>query len=118
MSASFYCWAPTLDLKPEARDFADRVEAMHEARAPPASPQLIAFVAALLARYPDLDVDEEDTVWSDGPLADNIIGDFLNIGVIWPRVGEAETFIRETAHKHGLHFYDPQSEAFYPCRSA
>jgi hypothetical protein len=115
MSANFYCWAPTLDLDPQARDFHDRVDALHEAPPPEASDKLIAFVEALVARYPNLGDTDDDTVWSDGPLSGNVIGDFINMGVVWSRCAEAEPFIRETAHKHGLHFYDPQSEKFYPC---
>jgi len=115
MSANFYCWAPTLNLDPKARDFNDRIDALYDAP-PEASDRLIAFVEALLARYPDLDDGADgETVWSSGPLGSDISGDFINLGVIWSRCDEAEPFIRETAHKHGLHFYDPQSEKFYPC---
>jgi hypothetical protein len=117
MSANFYCWTPTLGLDPKARDFHDRIEALQEAEPSPASPKLLAFVAALLERYPDLD-ETDDTVWAAGSLGDEIIGDFINMAVVWPRAEEAEGFIRETAYQHGLHFYDPQSETFYPCPSA
>lgn len=117
MSANFYCWTPALGLNPKARDFHDRIEALQEADPSPASPKLLAFVDALLARYPDLD-DDNDTVWAAGPLSDEIVGDFINMAVVWPRAEEAEGFIREAAHQHGLHFYDPQSETFYPCPSA
>jgi hypothetical protein len=120
MSANFYCWTPEAGLDPKARDFHDRIEALHEAPEVPASPRLVAFVAALLARYPDLGDDddvEDDTVWADGPLVNNIIGDFINMGVIWSRADEAVLFIMETAQRHGLHFYDPQSETFTPCKT-
>src|SRR5689334_16289742 len=117
MSANFYCWTPSLGLDPKARDFHDRIEALEEVEPSPASPKLLEFVGALLARYPDLD-DDNDTVWAAGPLSDEIIGDFINMAVVWPRVEEAQTFIRATAHQHGLHFYDPQSDVFYPCPSA
>jgi hypothetical protein len=58
MSANFYCWAPTADLDPKARDFHEKVEAPSSAP----SPRLIAFVGALLARYSDLSQSGDDII--------------------------------------------------------
>jgi len=117
MSANFYCWAPSLGLDPKQRDFHDRIEALHEGPELPASPKLLAFVADLLARYPDLDGDDQDTAWAAGPLANEIIGDFINMAIVWSLYDEAAGFVIETAHRHGLHAYDPQGHDFFPCHS-
>ncbi len=73
------------------------------------------FVSDLIARYPDL-AETTDTVWGDGPLVGNIIGDFINISLVWSRYEEAAPFIVQTAHKHGLHAYNPQTGDFFPNR--
>jgi hypothetical protein len=113
MTAHLYCWHPELNLLPTDKTFVDRIKALHERRAPPASSQLIAFVEALLDRYPDL-TETEDTVWADGPLDGNIIDRFINMSLIWSRYEEAMPFVVATAHKHGLHCHDPQTGEFYP----
>src|SRR5579862_9725981 len=116
MTAHLYCWAPGLDLNPQNPGFHERVWALHQMGKSPRSPRLVAFVEALLSRYADL-TETEDTVWADGPLVNNILGDFINMSLIWPRYAEAVPFVVETAHKHGLHCYDPQTEEFYLLRN-
>ncbi len=116
MTAYLYCWAPSLTLHPEDADFHERVDALHRSPEQPRSTKLIAFVEALLARYPDL-TETEDTVWGDGPLIGNILWDFINMSLVWSRYDEALPFIVETAHKHVLHCYDPQTDTFYPAPS-
>ena len=113
MTAHLYCWAPDLDLAPSGADFHERVRALHRSPQPPRSPRLVSFVNELLARYADL-TETEDTVWGDGPLAGNILGEFINMSLIWSRYAEAAPFVIEIAHKHGLHCYDPQAGTFYP----
>jgi hypothetical protein len=113
MTAHLYCWAPDLDLTPSEADFHERVDALHRGPKPPRSPRLVRFVDELLTRYPDL-METENTVWGDGPLVGNILGDFINMSLIWSGYVEAAQFVIETAHKHGLHCYDPQTSTFYP----
>src|SRR5262249_20283343 len=113
MTAHLYCWAPSLNLVPEDPDFHREISALHRGPKPPASPHLVAFVEDLLSRYPDL-TQTEDTVWGDGPLVNNITGAFTNTPLIWSRYAEATPVIIETAHRHGLHCYDPQGGDFYP----
>ena len=114
MTAHLYCWHPELNLLPTDKTFVDRINALHKSRrVPPASSELIAFVEALLDRYPDL-TETEDTVWADGPLEGNIIGNLINMALIWSRYEEAVPFVIETAHQHNLHCYDPQNGAFFP----
>lgn len=122
MSATFYCWEPELGLDPGGADFRDRLKALHEGPQSAPSPTLLKFVDALLARYPDLtEVDPDDdnaTIWSDGPLQGNIIGNFINFGVIWSAYEAAQPWVRQVAHSHGLHFFDPQEGEFHPVSSA
>ena len=113
MTAHLYCWDPSLALVPADRSFHDRITALHQGVEPPRSPKLVALVADLPARYGDL-TETDDTVWADGPLVDNIIGGFINMSLIWSRYQEAVPFVVTTAHKHGLHCYDPQTDGFHP----
>ena len=113
MTAHLYCWHPSLGLTPASASFVEQVTALHEAPAPTPSPALLSFVESLLAEYPDL-TETDDTVWGDGPLENNIIGNFINMSLIWSRYEEAAPFVIATAHDHGLHCYDPQSDEFYP----
>ena len=112
MSANFYAWLPSLPLDPTTKSFVSDVEALYEQAEPPHA-ALLAFVAALLARYPDLD-DENETCWAAGPLRDEILGRFINVAVVWSQADEAWTFFRETARVHGLICYDPQTDRVYP----
>jgi hypothetical protein len=112
MTAHIYCWDPKLELDPRDESFRDRVATL--SRSEP-SPKLLAFVGELLERYDDV-TKSDDTVWGDGPLVRNIIGDFINISLIWSRYQEAARFIAATAHRHGLDCYDTQTGDFYPAR--
>jgi hypothetical protein len=113
MTAHLYCWARSLNLDPKDPEFRQRIEALHRAPKPSRSPRLVTFVDDLLSRYPDL-TQTEDTVWGDGPLVNNILGEFINMSLVWSRYAGAAPYIIETAHKHGLHCYDPQGGDFYP----
>ena len=115
MTAHLYCWAPSLNLDPKHPDFGERVLALNQAPTPSRSPRLVAFVEDLVSRYADFP-PTEDTVWGDGPLVGNILGDFINMSLVWSRYAEAAPFVIETAHKHGLHCYDPQGGDFYPAQ--
>jgi len=113
MTAHVYCWTPSLGLNPADRDFKEQIRAMYQQPKPAPSPRLVAFVKDLLSRYADV-TESQDTVWGDGPLVNNIRGDFINMSLIWTRYAEAAAFIIETAQKHGLQCYDPQGDNFFP----
>jgi len=115
VTAHIYCWAPNLQLDPADSNFRDKVRALQGRSKVPPSETLVMFVSDLIARYPDL-AETTDTVWGDGPLVGNIIGDFINISLVWSRYEEAAPFIVQTAHKHGLHAYNPQTGDFFPNR--
>jgi hypothetical protein len=113
MSANFYCWEPTLNLQPGSKDFLHRIEELHRPPYPIPSELMQKLVVALLARYPDL-TEAEDTVWADGPLKNNILGQFINMSIVWASYVDAAEFVISTAHGLGLHAYDPQDGSFYP----
>ena len=112
MTAHMYCWTADLALNPASSDFTDEIRAIYQLPKPSPSPRLVAFVNDLLSRYADL-TQTDDTVWGYGPLMNNILGEFINMSLIWSRYVEAAPFVIETAHKHGLHCYDPQGDDFY-----
>jgi hypothetical protein len=111
VTAHMYCWDPKLRLDPRNDSFHRRIATLP--RTEP-SPKLIAFVGELLRRYDDLTAEVDDTVWGDGPLTRSIVGDFINISLIWSRYEEAARFIAATAHRYGLNCYDAQNGDYYP----
>jgi hypothetical protein len=114
VSANFYCWEPSLGLEPGSKDFQQKITEIHEySQKPLPSEGMIKLVDALLARYPDL-TETEETVWADGPMKNNILGQFINMSIMWVNYVEAAEFVIETAHNLGLHAYDPQDGSFYP----
>lgn len=111
MTAHFYCWEPALDIRPERWDFTQRLtEAQNQTGT---STILMDFVAALLAKYPDLSTTD-DTPWATGPLEGEICGNFINFAVSWSWYDDdLISFVVDTARSHGLHCFDPQSRNFY-----
>jgi hypothetical protein len=68
------------------------------------------YVAALLARYPHLDDDnEDDTPWSDAPLVNNATGPIFYFGMVFSHAETASAFAANVAKEHGLVCLDPQS---------
>jgi hypothetical protein len=115
MSANLYCWEPSLNLEPASDDFQQKIQAIHQyVRKPTPSAAMIKLVDALIARYPDLSLETLDTVWADGPMKNNILGQFINMSIRWDNYVEAAEFVISTAHSQGLHVYDPQDGSFYP----
>jgi hypothetical protein len=115
VSANLYCWEPSAALDPHAAQFAEDVERLYLRPAPP-SARMTRFVEDLLSTYPDL-TQTRETVWSDGPLLENAIGPFINLGIVWAEIDRVMPIVVAVAHAHGLHCYDPQSEKFYPASS-
>lgn len=117
MSANFYCWEKELALKPGSAEFETAIQDIHKPPYAQPSEKMLNFVDALLRKYPDL-TETDDTVWSDGPLRGNIIGQFINLGIMWSGYEEAIPFVIATAHSFHLHCYDPQDGSFYPVSGA
>lgn len=117
MSASFYCWEPELGLEPSSQDFFAKIKRLHERPLPKPSAAMLRLVDALLKKYPDLTVTE-DTIWSAGPLRNEILGQFIHVAIRWSCYAQGALFMIDTAHQLGLHAYDPQDGSFYPASCA
>ncbi len=79
-------------------------------RSPAPRPAIRRYVAALLAKYPDLDDDNEDECpWSDAPLITNATGPIFYFAIAFSRARTASAFAAKVAKEHGLVCFDPQS---------
>lgn len=77
---------------------------------PEPTPAIRRYVEALLAKYPDLDDDNEDECpWSDAPLIDNATGPIFYFGMVFSQAETASSFAASLAKAHGLVCFDPQS---------
>lgn len=75
----------------------------------PATPQIAAYVRALLDRYPEIDTDAgEDSPWATGPVMREASGLFLYLPLVYSRCDEASAWVAQLAQDHGLVCYDPQ----------
>jgi hypothetical protein len=116
--ANFYCWEPLLGLNPGSDDFRRKVREIYRNNPKPApSEGMLKLVDALVKRYPDA-AETDETVWTDGTLKSQIIGQFINMGIKWWGFEEASQFATSTANRLGLHAYNPQTGAFYPATDA
>ena len=78
------------------------------------TPAIRAYVDALLARWPDLDDDNEDEVpWADGPLLGNAFGNAIYFALVYSRADEAADYAARLAAEQGLVCYDPQAGAVW-----
>ena len=69
---------------------------------------------ALLAKYPDLDDDNEDVCpWADAPLIGNASGPIVYFGMVHSKAETGSAFAVKLAREHGLVCFDPQSSALY-----
>lgn len=99
-----------------ATAYVDLMEAM-ESAVPGTSieptPRIQAYVEALLARWPDIDVDE-DSPWASAPLMGEASGSLVYFPMIFSRADEASEFAARVAGEHGLVCFDPQLERLRP----
>ena len=75
------------------------------------TPRIVAFAAALLARYPDLDPDAGDddmSPWSTAPLIDEASGPLMYFPMLWSRSEQVSAVAAQIAAEHELNCYDPQ----------
>jgi hypothetical protein len=116
MSADLEAWEPVLGLDPRRPDFATRVEKLENPRlALRPSPTMRKFVAALTARYPELNDDNAGiTAWADGPLIGDVSGKFIHVTMVWNKYDEAGPFFLRTAAAFGLDAYDAQTDSYVP----
>jgi hypothetical protein len=78
-----------------------------------ATPRIRAYVDALLARWPDIDVDESSP-WATSPLAGEARGALVYFSMVYSRADEASGFAAQLAREHGLVCFDPQLECLRP----
>lgn len=101
----------------EAWDEFDEREEENEDLEKPPHPLMVKLIETLMEKYPCIstlsDEEVDNTIWSDGPLMSNIIGDLCILAVSFSKVEEALPFIKETAKNLGLVFYDGQEEVIY-----
>ena len=73
------------------------------------TPAIRHYVEALLAKYADLDDDNEDECpWSDYPLINNATGPFLYFAMVFSQADSVSAFAAKLAEDHGLVCFDPQ----------
>ncbi|WP_406351254.1 hypothetical protein OHB56_01910 [Streptomyces sp. NBC_01635] len=75
--------------------------------APPA-PRIVAYVEALLERYPD-EVDG-NTVWASPPVSDEASGPIVYLLMSYGKAEEVSDYATSLAREHGLVCYDPQEK--------
>jgi hypothetical protein len=85
MAAHFYCWDPSLPLKPLAPDFKRQVNTLRKLyHSATPSPRVLAFVEELLSRFPNPREAGENSIWAvSHRLQDEIVGDFIHFAVLW-----------------------------------
>jgi hypothetical protein len=117
MVTYFYCWEPSLWFNPLEPDPIAQIKSYYDLRHPvKPSSRLLAFVAALLARFPDFSKSGEDIIWASAPHQDDIIGQFVDLAVSRYYYEDAQPFIIATATAHGLRCFDPNEGQIYPVR--
>lgn len=113
MSYDLAVWEGTPpDTNAEAARACEALLAQHQQAEPPhdPTPAIRRYVEALLARYPDLDDDnEDDCPWSDSPLLANATGPIVYFGMVFSQAEAASAFAAQLAKAHGLVCFDPQS---------
>jgi hypothetical protein len=76
---------------------------------------IAAFVAALLARWPDLTEDEGDSSpWSTGSLIGEASGPLMYFPMRWSMAEEASAYAAEVAASMDLNCFDPQARKLRP----
>ncbi|MGY1577280.1 hypothetical protein [Streptomyces sp. MN13] len=78
----------------------------------PPAPRIVAYVEALVARYPD-DVDR-NVVWASPPVIDEASGPIVYLLMSYGKAEEVSEYAAELAREHGLVCFDPQSECLRP----
>lgn len=84
---------------------------------PQVAPEIVAFVEAALARYPDLDeASGDESPWASSPLMGEALEDLIYIPMTYSGAENARDVIVDIASSLGLVCYDPQAEQLLPTR--
>lgn len=78
----------------------------------PPAPRIVAYVEALVERYPD-DVDRS-VVWASSPVIDEASGPIVYLLMSYGKAEEASEYAASLAREHGLVCFDPQRECLWP----
>lgn len=97
-------------------EYERRMEALYASlsdsagRTPPSAP-IRAFVDAVVARFPELDMDSgPECPWASAPLIDEAVGDIIYFPMTYSGAEFARDPVAEVAASLGLVCYDPQAE--------
>ncbi|MFF5523148.1 hypothetical protein [Streptomyces coeruleorubidus] len=77
---------------------------------PPAA-RIVAYVEALVARYPD---DDRSVVWASPPVIEEASGPIVYLLMSYGQAEEVSEYAAELAREHGLVCFDPQGECLRP----
>ena len=98
-----------------AAHFEELMDTLEAGDFDPPTERIAAYVAALLARWPDLTTDEGvDSPWATGPLLAEAFGSAIYFPISWSAAEEVSTFAAQKAADHGLVCFDPQTETLRP----
>ncbi|MGW1638444.1 hypothetical protein [Streptomyces lavendulae] len=73
----------------------------------PPVPRIVAYVEALVARYPD---DDRGVVWASPPVIGEASGPMVYLLMSYDKAEEVSEYAAALAHEHGLVCFDPQGE--------
>ncbi|MFJ1642655.1 MULTISPECIES: hypothetical protein [unclassified Streptomyces] len=73
----------------------------------PPAPRIMAYVQALVARYPD---DERSVVWASPPVLDEASGPIVYLLMSYGEAEAVSEYAAALAREHGLICFDPQGE--------
>ncbi|WP_326652217.1 MULTISPECIES: hypothetical protein [unclassified Streptomyces] len=77
----------------------------------PSAPRIVAYVEALVERYPDV---ENSVVWASPPVSDEASGPIVYLLISDSKAEEVSEYAASLAREHGLVCFDPQGECLRP----
>ncbi|MFD7873644.1 hypothetical protein ACFV5G_05860 [Streptomyces sp. NPDC059766] len=77
----------------------------------PPVPSVVAYVEALLTRYPD---DDGSVVWASPPVIEEASGPMVYLLMSYGKAAEVSEYAAALAHEHGLVCFDPRGECLRP----
>ncbi|MCY0936929.1 hypothetical protein OTB74_22625 [Streptomyces sp. H34-S4] len=77
----------------------------------PPMPRIVAYVEALIARYPE---DDRSVVWASAPVIEEASGPMVYLLISYGKAQEVGEYAAALAREHGLVCFDPQEECLRP----
>ncbi|WP_306414785.1 MULTISPECIES: hypothetical protein [unclassified Streptomyces] len=78
----------------------------------PPAPRIVAYVDALVARYPD--DAARNVVWASAPVIDEASGPIVYLLMSYGKAEEVSEYAAALAREHGLVCFDPQGGCLRP----